>query len=311
MQHHTLIYDGKTSRVYGLWFKKIIFSLFTLGIYSFWGRTNLRKYLLGSFQLEKDRFEYIGTGKELFISFLKALPLILIFYGALLFLLIFYNDEGPFIELGAFIVIYYFIIFARYSALRYRLSRLMWRGIRFYMDGPISYLAFFSMKRSLLNFLSLGLLIPRSDIKIAAKVYEKIHFGSIQMSFTPPVAHELAKINIVTLLLAPFSFGFSRLWYRARLNRFLCQHIKIDQLTISTTITGGSLFKLYLGDLLIIFFTLGLGTPLVIQRNLKYFADHYTLEGNIDTLITQQVERDYNAAGEGLENIIGDGSILG
>jgi uncharacterized membrane protein YjgN (DUF898 family) len=44
-----LEYDGKISSYYKIWIINIIFSILTLGIYSFWGKTKLRKYSASSF----------------------------------------------------------------------------------------------------------------------------------------------------------------------------------------------------------------------------------------------------------------------
>ena len=74
-------YDGKTRKIFRIWLKNIMFTFMTLGIYSFWGKTNLRKYVYGLFSLDGDRFEYAGTGGELFKGFLKTLPILVIIFG--------------------------------------------------------------------------------------------------------------------------------------------------------------------------------------------------------------------------------------
>ena len=51
----------------------VLLSICTLGFILFWGKTRIRKYMTSHLTLQKDRLEYTGTGKELFIGFLKAL----------------------------------------------------------------------------------------------------------------------------------------------------------------------------------------------------------------------------------------------
>jgi uncharacterized membrane protein YjgN (DUF898 family) len=55
-----------------------LLSLITLGIYRFWGKTKIRKYLWSSAEIDGDRFEYIGTGREKFLGFLVALVVLAI-----------------------------------------------------------------------------------------------------------------------------------------------------------------------------------------------------------------------------------------
>lgn len=74
MTEYPIIYDGNLKKLWFLWLKKIILSILTLGIYSFWGKTYLRKYVVHSFQIDRDRLEYIGTGKELFLGVFTGSP---------------------------------------------------------------------------------------------------------------------------------------------------------------------------------------------------------------------------------------------
>ena len=73
-------YDGLSGQIFGIWIINILLSIVTIGIYSFWGKTIMRKYIAHSFSLLEDRFEYNGRGSELFKGYLKALPIIILGY---------------------------------------------------------------------------------------------------------------------------------------------------------------------------------------------------------------------------------------
>ena len=77
-QTNSFEYDAKVGQIYKIWIVNVLLSIITLGIYRFWGKTRVRRYLTSSFSLHKDRFEYTGHGGELFWGFVKALFLILI-----------------------------------------------------------------------------------------------------------------------------------------------------------------------------------------------------------------------------------------
>src|SRR6266852_9487209 len=68
-----LVYDGRVGPLFRLWFKVTLLAVLTLGFYRFWGRTRIRKYLWSRVSLDGERFEYDGTGGELFRRFLVTL----------------------------------------------------------------------------------------------------------------------------------------------------------------------------------------------------------------------------------------------
>ena len=128
-----ITYDSRTGQVYKIWLLNLFMNIITLGIYNFWGKTRLRKYVAGSFSLRGDRFEYTGAGKELFFGFLKAIPVLFGIYTPFMIATFIAPDAAwPAVFLIPF---FYIIPVALYSALRYRLSRLQWRGIRYRLEG--------------------------------------------------------------------------------------------------------------------------------------------------------------------------------
>src|SRR5215471_2070389 len=69
-----LIYDGRVGELFVLWLKVLLLGIVTLGIYSrFWGKTRFRRYFWNHTSLLGERFEYDGTGGELFRRFLFAI----------------------------------------------------------------------------------------------------------------------------------------------------------------------------------------------------------------------------------------------
>src|ERR1041385_8862991 len=77
------VFNGRVGELYGIYFRNLLLSILTLGIYRFWAKTRWRRYLWSHLTLLGEPFEYSGTGKELFIGFLKAA--LLIFLGSLAF----------------------------------------------------------------------------------------------------------------------------------------------------------------------------------------------------------------------------------
>ena len=113
----------------------LLLTLVTLGFYRFWAKARERRYLWSRTRFIDDHLEWTGSGKEMFIGFILAF-LILGTLGLLVFgLFIFLSNIGlewlaVLLALGAYPVSFYVVGLARFRALRYRLSRTLWHGIR-------------------------------------------------------------------------------------------------------------------------------------------------------------------------------------
>ena len=126
-----ITFRGRLASVFGLGLANGILKILTLGIYSFWAKTEVRKRIWSAVRLNGEPLTYTGTGKELFLGFLIVfaavlVPLTLASIAAALL--------GPQVGIvfQAAVYILFFILFgsALYRAQRYRLSRTEWRGIR-------------------------------------------------------------------------------------------------------------------------------------------------------------------------------------
>lgn len=181
-------YDGSVGEIYKIWLINVLLNMCTLGIYSFWGKTRLRRYNTASFSLAGDRFAYLGTGKELFIGFLKALP----FMAAILTPMVISESYGETLPgwltvwiLIALPALFYFLNVAIFMAVRYRMSRLSWRGIRFALDSsPFGY-GFYAIWLSFLTIISLGFAKPYADMRRFEHKFRHARFGTLEAECDP------------------------------------------------------------------------------------------------------------------------------
>lgn len=136
----SITWHGSPWSLAGLGLLNTILTVLTLGIYSFWGRTEVRRRIWSMVRMNGEPFAYTGTGKELFVGylivfFIITVPTILAFsvipYVAVYML---GPVAGPIV--GALVVVTYLVFIylligtAVYRAMRFRLSRTQWRGIR-------------------------------------------------------------------------------------------------------------------------------------------------------------------------------------
>src|SRR6476469_6925655 len=107
----------------------------TLGIYQFWLATDVLRALWSTTEIAGDGLEYIGTARELLLGFLIAIAL-LVPLNVVFFLSAFSRSWLSQISgLLALIVLALLGQFAVYRARRYRLTRTVYRGIRFHQTG--------------------------------------------------------------------------------------------------------------------------------------------------------------------------------
>src|SRR4051812_33078711 len=109
--------------------------LFTLGIYRFWLATDVRRFLWSNTEIAGDGLEYIGTARELLLGFLIAIALLVPLNVAFFLSTLGRGWLSQVSGLLALIVLALLGQFAVYRARRYRLTRTIYRGIRFHQTG--------------------------------------------------------------------------------------------------------------------------------------------------------------------------------
>ena len=141
-------YTGAIGAFFWLNFRLGLLTLITLGLYRFWARTRVRRYMWSATSPGGDPFEYTGTGLEKLLGFLVAMVVLAVVLG-IMQLLLFYAGMSVFsgyaneaelqvqiaIAQLSLLALYPLILFARYRARRYIMARTRWRGLRFGMES--------------------------------------------------------------------------------------------------------------------------------------------------------------------------------
>lgn len=204
------------------------------------------------------------------------------------------------------ILVYWLLYYtAMYAAMRYRMSRITWRGIRGRLAGSAFAFGAISIGCLMAKFMTLGLANPWLDFIIYRYRAEHSYFGSAQARFDGVVKGSLLKTHFITWLLALPTFGLSRLWYKAALMRYQLGYTIIYNLRLRGLHTGGKYLELYAINLLILVFTLGIGFPIVLKRNAEFFAKNVLIVGNIQSDFIAQSTEALGKSGEGLESAMG------
>lgn len=156
-------FTGRWQDYLGIAVTNLLLTIVTLGIYRFWAKTRERRYLWSHTRIIEDELEWTGTGGEMFVGFLIAMGVLagcvaVILGGAALL--------GDWFLVVGFLAFYVFLFwafgFAQFRALRYRLSRTYWRGIRGGTDDSGVTYGWTALGNNFLAALTLGILTPRA-----------------------------------------------------------------------------------------------------------------------------------------------------
>ena len=162
--------------------------ILTLGVYHFWGKTEVRQRIWSAVRIDGEPLEYRGTGGELFRGFLIVFGLVLVPIGVITFvvpLLIGVSGAGrggyEFALWGLFFLLSGLGI---HRARRYRLSRTCWRGVRGGLSGRSAPFAWTYLWTTALIPLTLGWILPWRAVRLQRTLFNETYFGDKPFVFT-------------------------------------------------------------------------------------------------------------------------------
>ncbi len=300
-------YHGQGGEFFKIHIVNILLTVVTLGLYYPWAKAKLLQYHYAETELKGSRFTFHGTGKEMFVGMLKALVLFGVLYGVLFVAIKFY-PQNPTIIISAALLFYLGILLimpiAIVGSVRYRASRSSWRGIHFqYVGNLTSMYKVFGMG-VLYTILTFGIYGVWFGNNIRKEVLDNLKWGNVKFSFTGD-GGSLFGIHIVGYLLSYITIGIYFFKYQSNVFNFNIDNMKMDQGGntggFKASTTGMGLFKVLIGNLFIIVFTLGLAMPYAMVRYMKYIVSNIKIMGFVDLDNLEQGElEETNAVGEGL-----------
>jgi uncharacterized membrane protein YjgN (DUF898 family) len=176
-------FSGSRGEFFDLAKRGAALELVTLGFYRFWLLTDIRRHLWSNTLVDGDAAEYTGRGKELLIGFLVALAILVPIYLGYFLIGLEAEHYQAFASIPLVAFFYLFGQFAIYRARRYRLTRTVWRGVRFWMTGSGWIYALQASLWGLLMILTLGLILPWRAAALERYKMRHSHYGDLQGSF--------------------------------------------------------------------------------------------------------------------------------
>jgi uncharacterized membrane protein YjgN (DUF898 family) len=243
-------FSGDRGEFRGLVTRGAGLELATVGFYRFWLATDIRRHLWSNTHIDGDAAEYTGRARELLIGFMIALAIIVPVYLAYFVTSLEAERFKAFASFPLLAFFYVFGQFAIYRARRYRLTRTVWRGVRFWMSGSGWSYAARAALWAVLVAMTLGLLLPWREAALERYKMRHSYYGDLQGSFEGRGWEFfkrgwwlwlLAPIALYVLPLAPFVYGA----FKAVEWRWWLSGIRFGGVRLESTLRRAELIGLY------------------------------------------------------------------
>ena len=328
-------FSGQGAELFGIMIVNFIFTVFTLGIYHFWGKVKVRKYLWKHANILGSPLEYTGNGLELFLSFLIVFAALMLYSFIMSFV--------PLLGLIIILVLFWAIYFAMYRSIRFRLTRTRWRGIYANLAGSAVKFANNVIFLSIANVVCLGCLTPYITARLYRLVLNNVYWGSMKFSFNgtakPLYKSFFIGLGVAVLALILFGvfgygyfiilaagmlhgggYGFEHavymvmilylaaimvvalgfLYYAACKTRWFYDHLSLPGARFTCGLPLSTFISLYVTNALLLLFTLGLGYAWVVTRTIRCLAAAAVYQGQVDEAAIEQNTQAVPKRGDGL-----------
>jgi uncharacterized membrane protein YjgN (DUF898 family) len=312
-KEYKLSFHGKGDQYFGIWIVNILLTAVTLGLYYPWARAAKLQYFYQETELDNSRFQFHGTGKEMFLGFIKAIGIFLALY-AMFFALIalggFFVFIGVLLYLSAFFILIPFVL---HGSARYRTSRTSWRGVHFGYRGELKELIKICLINGFLTLITFGVYSAWMQCNIRKYMMGHTRFGNVKLNFVGE-GFELFKIHLVGFFLSMFTFGIYFFWYMKDLYNFYLNNIRANQdgrsLLMEGNATGGAFLGLIVSNFFMTIFTLGLAAPWVATRTMEFVLRNADIKGDFRPNDIRQTEEDYkDAMGDDMTDMMDIGIV--
>lgn len=326
-------------------FTNLLLTIVTLGIYNFWGRTRTRQYLWSHTRFIDDRLEWTGTGLELMLGYVMVFVLMILPLAGIQFLigvLAAQGSTGAQIAALMLALVFYVVVFslggiAIFRALRYRLSRTYWHGIRGGSDDQGFRYGLSYLWRTMLGGVAFGLLVPWALVTLWNKRWNAMSFGPFRFEanastdglmgryllfYLMPVL--LVVVGVIAGIAAAFSganataavqsyglaiflvgfylvffvaLGLVSLYFYSAYFRQAIGALTLGDLEFEFTARTRDWLKLMLGTFALVVCTLGIGSIFIAYRNWAFFVRHLRAYGTLE--LDQFTQSTTRAPGQG------------
>ena len=179
----TVRFLGEEGAYWRLRIKGAALVVVTLGIYRFWLATDVRRFLWSNTEISGDTLEYNGLATELLVGFLFAVAILVPLYMAFAVVALELDLVAVAPVLTGFALLLLLGEYALYRARRYRLTRTVFRGLRFDQHGSPWRYAAYALVCWAIVIVTLGLAYPWTQAFLERFKMRNTSYGDLQGRF--------------------------------------------------------------------------------------------------------------------------------
>ncbi len=133
----SLNFEGSGGEYFKIWIVNVLLVIVTLGLYYPWAKVRNHRYFYGNTTLEGRNFEYHATGKQLFLGYLLAMLLFIVY--------IFISEISPIGSMVIPLILFVAIPWLIWRSLKFSMRMTSFSNVRFGFEGTLkeSYINFF------------------------------------------------------------------------------------------------------------------------------------------------------------------------
>lgn len=182
-ENRTIRFEGQPGAFITLVALNTVLTVVTLGIYRFWAKAAVRRYLWSHTRVLGEPLEWRGTGLQLFLGALLTLvvvgfPLAIVQLALVTLARAGQVAAAAVVYVGLIIGIAYLVNVGLYRSWRYLLAWTSWRGIRGGMATGGWSFGWLGLRMMLLQFVGFGLTQPYTTIRLWNARWNDASFGS-------------------------------------------------------------------------------------------------------------------------------------
>lgn len=304
-----VVFDGRRWPFLGLLLRGYLLMLPTLGVYRFWLTTNKRRYYWQNTVIGGDALEYTGNARQLLLGFLFALCFFLPVYIGFFVL----STQAGVVTVVGYAILaalfWFFVGYAQYRARDFRLSRTLWRGIRFDLKGSAFGYATRRFLWSIVVVLTLGLLYPAMSAHLWRYRYSNTWYGDRKVDFTGTwktvagpfykaylfvvvigvasyfIVRQIDLLYISVVVLTTFAAaGMAFIYWKAREASRMFSSIRLGETAVTTRVKARTLFGQYTSLSLLLTVLLAISAAVSAFIIMRYYNETGIITGDLRSL---------------------------
>jgi len=308
---NSLKFEGKGFEFFKIYFVNVILTILSLTFLYPWAKVRKINYLCRKTFLAEKPFIFTGGTKEFFKGYIKtflaSLILIVIYIGGSAHLASFQGSIiSVVITMVSYVILlgllYFFAPLVLHGSLNYRLNHTLWGEVRSSYTGELSKLVSVCFIGSILTTLTAGIYGAWYLVKLLKYLLQHIRFGSLSFDFNGE-SKDLFLLFLKGFFLSLITFGIYGIWFTKQLYEYSVKNIVVKkgdhEFKLSSNANSLEVFELIIGNFLLIFLTLGIGTSWAYMRYYRFIINHCIIpeEFNISFILdtSNEVETTENA----------------